>query len=413
MADSEKKYKIFLSAAEPSADLHCANLINTLKEKNQNIQFLGVGGPKMQQAGCRLLEVTTKKAVMSYNAFTQISRFYKLIKKIQAYLAEQKPDVVIVCDSPAFNFHIAKAARAVNAKTVFYVAPQLWAWAPWRIKKLRNCCDKLCCILPFEQDWFSSRNVNTTFVGNPLLDEVTDDLENNIKDYSGFDPQHGKLALMPGSRLAEIETIWKHMQTVAKSLRRKYPRLEITTVAVDEEKKKILKNLHTIDFQTSYTIGNVYETARQSDFALVTSGSATLQVAAAGCPMAIMYQSSPFLWHAVGKWLIRTKHLSLVNILADSELVPEFMPYFKSTEPIEKAAMSLYTDPGKLAELSRQLIELVKPLKQNAAENTADIVSEFLESCPKPNSKGQYELWQKENETAKKSPPKTPADPEI
>ena len=124
----------------------------------------------MADAGCKLLQSTADNAAMIYNAFAHIARFYKLIMRITAYLKSNKVDLVIVCDSPAFNFHIAKAAKKLGIKTLFYVAPQLWAWGGWRISKLRKYCDKLCCILPFEQNWFSEKGVDATFVGNPLLD---------------------------------------------------------------------------------------------------------------------------------------------------------------------------------------------------------------------------------------------------
>jgi lipid-A-disaccharide synthase len=163
MTEMKKKYRVFLSAAEPSADAHCAGLISSLKESGYDFEFVGVGGPKMAEAGCELLENTTGKAVMIYNAFSHVIHFYKLIKKISRYLSENKIDLVVVCDSPSFNFHIAKAAKKAGIKTLFYVAPQLWAWGRRRIEKLRKYCDKLCCILPFEQDWFGDRGIDAVF----------------------------------------------------------------------------------------------------------------------------------------------------------------------------------------------------------------------------------------------------------
>jgi lipid-A-disaccharide synthase len=197
-------------------------------------------------------------------------------------------------------------------------------------------------------------------------------LDANIKSYQNFNPDSSRLALMPGSRLAEIDTLWKPMQRIAVDLRRKYPNLKVTTVAVDSNKELLLKARQILGFHSEYSICRVYETARRSDLAMVASGSATLQVAAAGCPMIVMYQSSKFLWHTVGRWLINIKHLSLPNILANKTLVPEFMPYFTSTTPILKAADHLLRSPAELANISRQLISLVKPL---AVGNTADRVA--------------------------------------
>ena len=146
MLAKNKKYRIFISAAEPSADAHCAGLITALKDSGYDIEFVGVGGPKMAEAGCELLEATVSKAVMIHKAFTHVWRYYKLIKRLTSFIKSNKVDLVIVCDSPALNFHIAKAAKRAGVKTLFYVAPQLWAWASWRIHKLRKCCDRLCCI---------------------------------------------------------------------------------------------------------------------------------------------------------------------------------------------------------------------------------------------------------------------------
>ena len=379
MPEDSKTYRIFISAAEPSADAHCAGLITALKESDYNIEFVGVGGPKMAEAGCKLLQTTAGKAAMLYKAFSHIARFCKLIRRITIYLKANKTDLVIVCDSPAFNFHIAKAAKKAGIKTLFYVAPQLWAWAPWRIGKLKKCCDKLCCILPFEQDWFCEKGLDAVFVGNPLLDELDADLADCKKPYINFEPKNANLALMPGSRTGEINSLWQPMQQIAVRLKRKYPNIAVTAVAVDQEAKEALRSMQIIGFRCKYAIDSVGETARWADFSIVASGSATLQVAAAGCPMVIMYQSSRILWHLLGRWLVKMKYLSLVNILADRELVPEFMPYFTSTEPIVQRCQQLLADSDKLAQTSDQLIQLVISLRtETASQKTAQIALDML-----------------------------------
>ena len=379
MPEAKKTCRIFISAAEPSADAHCAALITTLKQSAYNIEFVGVGGPKMAAAGCQLLETTTARAAMTYNAFAHIGFFYKLIKRISRYLQSNKVDLVIVCDSPAFNFHIAKAAKKAGLKTLFYVAPQLWSWAGWRIRKMRKFCGKLCCILPFEQDWFGQKGVDTTFVGNPMLDELNPPLASYRKKYLNFNPENAHFAILPGSRAAEINTLWVPMQQIALRLKQKYPNATFTTVAVDADRQKTLKAAQIPGFECKYTIGSVCETARAADFAIVTSGSATLQVAAVGCPMVIMYQSNKILWHLIGRWLITTKYLCLVNILANKDLVPEFMPYFSSIEPVLAAIELLLEDSNKLAQTSDALIHLAEPLvRKKARSEVAGIVVEML-----------------------------------
>jgi lipid-A-disaccharide synthase len=374
-----KKYRIFISAAEHSADAHCAGLIKAMKDTGRDIEFAGIGGNKMAEAGCRLLENTAGSAVMIYKAFAHIFRYYRLIKQVETFLKNNKVDLVIVCDSPSFNFHIAMAARKAGIKTLFYVAPQLWAWGAWRISKLQKYCDKLCCILPFEQEWFAERGIDATFVGNPLFDNV--DLTSiRAKDYAGFTPDKARIALMPGSRAAEIDSLWAPMQQISLKIRQKYPQTSFVAVAVDAEREKILQARQIHDFTCDYAIDSVRHAAGIADLSIVASGSATLEVASSACPMLIMYQSNRFLWNLVGRRLIKTKYLSLVNILAGRELVPEFMPYFTSIEPIYNSIGKLLEDKENLKHTSDSLLKLVEPLTGKKARfEVAAIAQEMLQ----------------------------------
>lgn len=357
--------RIFISACEPSAELHCMNLINAVKQTTCDgadlVEFVGLGGKKMALAGCTLLDDTVSSAAMIHKAFSQIGRYIKLLKRVKAYFKSTNVDLVIVCDSPAFNFHVAKAAKKAGIPVLFYVAPQLWAWAPWRIGKLRKCCDRLACILPFEEEWFTTRGVNTTYVGNPLLDEI--ELGSKpTKDYTNFDPKNATVALLPGSRDAEIDSLWPPMLQVAAGLKQKYPSIKFIASAVSDEKLNKLKQHANPDLNCTYVIDSTVATCIESDFAIVASGSATLQVAATSCPMIIIYKANPLLWHLLGKWLITTKFLSLVNILAGKELVPEFMPYFTSADPIYAACAELIADNNKLQKTSNELQKITATL---------------------------------------------------
>jgi lipid-A-disaccharide synthase len=380
MADAHKTYRVFVSANDPSADVHCAGMIRALADSGRPIAFVGIGGPKMAEAGCELIENTVGGAVMTYKAVAHAGYFYKLLKRIARYLRENPVDLVIVCDSPSFNFHVAKAAKRAGIRTLFYVAPQLWAWGGWRIGKLRRCCDKLCCLLPFEERWFQERGVDATFVGNPLLDKMPTDLTSFRKEYSGFDPRKARIALMPGSRLAEIESLWQPMQEVALLLRREFPAARYVAVVTNEERRDLLRRMEIPGFQCEYSIDSVTDTADTVDFSLVASGSATLEVASAGCPMVVMYKTNRVLWHLVGRWLVRSKYFTLVNLLADRPLVREFMPYFVSTAPIVDHVSNLLRNPEALSWISNELIDLVEPLtEKKAGEEVARIVLEMLD----------------------------------
>lgn len=376
---SVKSKRVFVSANDPSADVHCAGLICALKQMDARIEFVGIGGPKMEAAGCEVIEHTVGRAVMTYNAIAHVGHFYRLVQRIKQYLREHPVDLMIVCDSPSFNFHVAKAAKAAGVKTLFYVAPQLWAWGGWRIRKLRRFCDKLCCILPFEEPWFKSRGVDTTFVGNPLLDKLPTDLMGFRKHYVGFDPRHASIALMPGSRLAEIHSLWVPMQEIAVRLKRKYSEASFTTVAVNDERRQLLEQMQIPGFTCRYSIDTVHDTAAHVDFSIVASGSATLEVASAGCPMVIMYQTNRFLWRLIGRWLVHAKFFTLVNLLADRELAPEFMPYFTSVEPIADRVDAYLQDAASLSRISNEMIDMVEPLtRKKANQETARVVAEML-----------------------------------
>jgi lipid-A-disaccharide synthase len=184
---------------------------------------------------------------------------------------------------------------------------------------------------------------------------------------------------MPGSRTAEIESLWVPMQQAALHLKKKYPAASFVTVAVDNEREQLLKKTQISGFYCEYVISSVNETAEAVDFTIVTSGSATLEVTAAGCPMVIVYQSSRVLWKLVGWWLIRTKYLSLVNILANKELVPEYMPYFTSVEPIVESIDRLLQNKGELTKISSELVKLAEPLAvKKARKEVSGIVLEML-----------------------------------
>ncbi len=378
--------------------MHCANLIGALNDKmadgtvwpGQNsvpaelsepkIRFSGFGGQRLAEAGCELLDDTVSRAAMTYNVLGQLGYYRKLIRQANAFFEENTVDLVIVCDSPAFNFHIAKAAKKHGIPVLFYVAPQLWAWAPWRICKLRRCCDKLACILPFEAEWFGKRGVDAEFVSNPLFDEMDIDLGANFKPYTSYDPQAPKIALLPGSRDAEIKTLWPAMLEIAAALKEKHPGTVFTACAPDDDKRAMLEDMAAdTQLSISYETDNLISVCRRCDYAIVASGSATLQVAAAGCPMTVMYQSNRWIWHLVGRWLVRLRHLSLVNILAGKELVLEFMPYFSSTQPIIQRTHGLLSTPARMSHISQSLIKLVRPLtERRASDAVAEMVCEML-----------------------------------
>jgi len=198
---------IFFSVGEPSGDLHGANLISALKKNSGDIQFTGFGGPKMAAAGCRLNYDLTELAVMWVLAVVvNIHKFIGLLRQADEIFRTERPDVVVLIDYPGFNWWVARRAKAHNIPVIYYGTPQLWAWAPWRVAKMRRFVDHVLCKLPFEEKWFRERGCNATFVGHPYFDElherkIDEKLVASLSSDSRENGDNGKLVtILPGSR---------------------------------------------------------------------------------------------------------------------------------------------------------------------------------------------------------------------
>jgi lipid-A-disaccharide synthase len=386
----QQSYKVFISAAESSGDKHAGKLIQRLRTLIPRVQCSGLGGAAMAQNGCKLLENLVDRSTMLAGALTQVWFYYRLKKAVRAHFLEERPDVVVVVDSPAWNFHVAGEAKKLGIPVLFYIAPQLWAWGGWRLKKLRRLADRVACILPFEEKWFSDRGVPVEYVGNPLFDD-----ENHIPPL-GLDSQPSSqfptVALLPGSRQQEIANHWPVMQKVALAIREKHPRAKFLTAASSEKNLELLQRglvwskeqhglrAHPTILDLEIRTNGIEATVRHADLAIVASGTATLEVAAQNCPMIILYSVPRPQWYLVGRWLIKTRYLSLVNILAGRELVPEFMPFFNGHTPnVIRTSLSLLDDSDQLQQMRLALRRMIEPIVQpGASEKTAQIVTQML-----------------------------------
>jgi len=196
--------RIFLSAGEPSGDLHGANLIHALRARMPEAEFVGYGGPRMAEAGARLHFPLTQLAVMWFlSVFLNIVTFIRLIVQADRYFRDHRPDALILIDYPGLHFWLAKRARARGVPVFYYVPPQLWAWAGWRVKKIQRTVDLALCSLPFEPEWYRARGVSqVTYVGHPYFDELTErELDDAFLASMQEDEDAGPLvAILPGSR---------------------------------------------------------------------------------------------------------------------------------------------------------------------------------------------------------------------
>ncbi len=370
------RQKIFISAAEASADHHAGLLIRKIYEKYPFYVCNGLGGPRMEDAGCVIMENLVERAAMLSHAVSQVGFYYKLLQRVKEEFDFERPDLVVVVDSPAWNFHVAKTAQERGIPVLFYVAPQLWAWGAWRVKKLRKRADHVACLLPFEETWFNERGIPTTFVGHPLFD---DEAMIQYKVESEEAKVFPTVALLPGSRKHEIEYLWKPMQKIAERIKQAYGRIRLLTAALDEEAKERLESSLATDLSIDIRVTSVEAVARYADLALVASGTATLEVAAQQCPMAVLYHVPQWQWKLGRKYLLKTPYISLVNILANRELVPEFIPFAGRVDEVAERCLEMLNDEKGLMDLQASLRELMKPIiRPGASERTLEIIEQIL-----------------------------------
>lgn len=383
--------RVFITAAEVSGDQHAAQLIRSLREMDPALEIDGLGGPHMRQAGANILYETTRRAAMGLNALGRVAEMWRVFRWLKrTYFPQRRPDLQICVDSPALNFHFARMASELGIPVLYYIAPQLWAWREKRMKKLQAWVNEVACILPFEEKYFTDHGVKTKFVGHPLFDALP---KNRVADASTKYPARPPIVgLLPGSRLSEAKANFEHLLDVARRLHHALPEISFvvpTTEATDPHVHEVLTR-HSLGRFRAQPVVKVFlndfdRVVQQCDLCLTVSGTATLHVASFGVPMIVVYRASPLAWHLLGRWLIRTRTFSLVNLLSPSgkHLVPEYIPWFGSNRPVFEHALSLLKEPAKLAAQRDDLLHLVAHLdRSGASHNVAEMAMRLMPPAP-------------------------------
>lgn len=375
-----KPPRIFLSAAEPSADLHAASLIQAIRALQPGARFCGVAGPRMQQAGCESIYDMTEHSSMLLGALGHVHHGYRMLGLCRRELTHRPFDAAVVVDSPILNLPVAKLAKAQKVPVLYYIAPQVWAWAgKARIARVRARVDRVACILPFEEPYFRSYGIEAHYVGHPLFAALAaqePDLAEVARRRSGDAPI---LAVLPGSRRHVAAENYPGQLQVARALRQHFPDLAVLVSVANEQVRPVIEAESAGgDLPLELLTGQNATMLAAADLALVVSGTATLEAAYHHTPMIVMYNSSRI--YQLVRWLINTRYFSLPNILANRMLVPEFMPYYTSTEPIVQRALELLRDRQARQRMSSDLAQLVQPfVRTTASQTTAKIVLDMIE----------------------------------
>ncbi len=369
---------IFLSAAETSGDEHAARLIQAIRRRLPDARFLGAAGPRMAEAGCEVLADLTGKASMLGGPILKAGYYLRNVRRLCRSLRRLRPDLFIPVDSPALNWHLAKAARKIGVPVFYYIAPQVWAWAPWRVKKLARLTDQVGCILPFEQRYLWDRGVHATYVGHPLFDALpTPPALLDLADAW----VHGawRVAMLPGSREGEIRGHMPALLAVEEMIRRRWPQARCTYTATTQPAERLMRQLSN-GRDIDIAVGRTRQVMAESHFAVTKSGTVTLELAHFGTPMIIFHRTSwllGLLRHLLGRWAVNTRSFSLVNILAGRRIVPELMPWYGNVKKLKAAVKEVMDDYGYLFEVRRQLVELTRPLRVTPPHSASDNAAEL------------------------------------
>lgn len=372
--------KLFFSVGEPSGDLHGANLIAELTRHKPGMYCTGFGGPRMQAAGCELLQDMSELAVMGIGpVLAKLPKFFALKAQADCYFREQRPDGVVLIDYPGFNWHIAARAKAHGIPVIYYGLPQLWAWMPWRVKKVRKYVDHALCKLPFEEAWLRERGCNATYVGHPYFDELrSQKLDASfVRQFSQGEDKRRLVTLLPGSRKQEVAYNLPTLLKAAGLVQREVPDVRFAVASYNENQAESARRQAAgLNLPLEVHVGRTPELISAAHVCLACSGSVSLELLYHAKPSVMVYRVSPLLYYAV-RPLLRVKYMTLVNLLAADELFPaDRRAYDPNLPGNEKVLFPEYPTCGdKSASVARHAIGWLtdEPSRQTLIHRLEDL----------------------------------------
>ena len=376
--------RVLLTAFEPSGDVLAARLVRWLRERRPGWSFAGLGGPEMAAAGVELLEETVGGAAMTVglgvaHEAKQLLRRKALVKR---WMTRSPVDLLVPVDAPAANWSFCNLVRrhAPAAKIVHLVCPQVWAWASWRVRRLRRGSDRVLCLLPFEPAWLARHGVEGVFVGHPLF-EASALAPRPAEAVAGLPEGALRLAFLPGSRRSEVERNWPDMFAAYEVLRHRHPGLVVGVAAASRERADQVRGMvrgGRLPTKMGLRVGDAAAVLDWAHAGLVVSGTATLEAASRGCPHVAVYRAgSEWLWRTIGVRVVGTRTFTLPNLLAEQlgvvgdpgaaaaagvgralepadRLVPEIVPHFGAQAEILAALQPLLDPDGPAARRQRE-----------------------------------------------------------
>lgn len=381
-----------LVVGEASGDLHGAQVVQALRERDGALEIFGAGGDRLKEAGVQVLFDAARLAGMGFSeVIGNIGNLWQGYWLLRRALKRERPDLLILIDFPEFNLQLARLAKKLAVPVLYYISPQVWAWRPGRIRKIAQRVDRMAVVFPFEVPLYRSAGVPVSFVGHPLLDVVraTESREQTLKRY-GLAPAIKTVALLPGSRRREVASHLPPMLEAAERLRREMPVQFILVRAGTVERRWFESPRQPRAVEIPVSDGDAYNVVNACDLAWAASGTATLETALLLRPMIILYRFA-WLTYGLARLLVRVKHIGLVNIVAGEGVVPELIQGDVTPERIVAESRRILEHAGIRENIVKKLAEVRDRLgSPGAANQVAEIALSMMqrkkeapaEACP-------------------------------
>ena len=356
--------RLAIVAGEASGDLHAADVVRELRKLNGSVESFGIGGDLLEKQGMRVLHHARDMAIVGlFNVVRHLGMFFRVYRELTGEIAQTKPDVVLLVDFPDFNMRVARRCKQLGLRVVYYISPQLWAWRKGRVKEIAKVVDHMIVILPFEADLYRQHGVPVTYVGHPLIEQLS--------GVHRAEPKRGvlRVALLPGSRGMEVRSLLPPMLDAVEILARdhKVEAYVIQAPTIDHGKLEAMVKERALP--VSIVRDGRSHAIASADIALSSSGTATLECAVLGTPVVVMYKLSPATY-VLARRLVRLPHFSLVNIIAGREVVQELIQDAVNGERIVQEVRSLL-EPARYAGVTEELRQVRMKLGEPGASRRA------------------------------------------
>ena len=373
--------RIFISAGEASGDLYASRLVEVLKSRHPDAEFFGCAGPRMQAAGVQPIVDQRSLAVVGIiEVIPHIPRILGELNKLVRVCAAEPPDVAILTDSPSFHLPLARKLKRQGVSIVYLVAPQAWAWKQGRVKTMRATLSRLLCIFPFEEDFFLKHDVPTTYIGHPLSRLAKPKLTRaEFCSKLGIPEVSRIVALLPGSRHGELARHLPMLLEAVKLIRQRHPVTFLLPLPAGFglENTRFWKPVQAASIKVIE--GHTWDALAQAELALAASGTVTIEGAMLGTPMVTFYRVNALSWY-LQRWRVRTPFLTMVNLVAGRQVVPELIQHQMTADRIAAEALRLLDDEDAMKTMQWTLADVAKKLAsdRDPMETAADWVEKVV-----------------------------------